>query len=323
MSFVNPQLFWILAIPLMGFSFFILRHKESFAHIFSEEVLKRLSLGDDSLPLVARNSMIIIALFLMTVALSRPVIDKGEHTVKLSGISALVALDISGSMRAKDIYPNRLEFAKIKIASLFHEMKDDELSLVAFADSAFILAPFSSDKETLIQIIEGVDSNYIKMRSTNLDALGNLSKKILAKKRPKVMILFTDGGDDKEVEHFAELIAEESITLYVVLVGSANGVPVVDKKGKAVVQNGKIVITKRNDSLGAVAMNSSGAYIVANTGTTGIKELVATIKKHHKGKEKGEITLHDRVELFYYPLALAVLLLLVSFSSLPRKKSLQ
>jgi len=137
------------------------------------------------------------------------------------------------------------------------------------------------------------------------------------------LILFTDGGEDQEVERFSKIIAEESISLYVVLVGTTNGVPVVDKKGQAVMHNGKIVITKRNDALGAVAMNRNGAYIVANTGTTAIKELVATIKAHHQGKEQGEITLHDRVELFYYPLALAILFLLVSFSSLPRKKSLQ
>ena len=149
MSFVHPQLFWILIVPLIAFTVVIVRHKESLSTIFSEEVLKRLSIGDDSLPIVVRNLLMLVAIFFMVVALAQPVIDHGKRVVQLEGVSALVALDISGSMRAKDIYPNRLEFAKNKIVTLLHAMPNDELSIIAFAHSSFILAPFSSDKETL------------------------------------------------------------------------------------------------------------------------------------------------------------------------------
>ena len=320
MSFVNPQLFWILIVPLVLFTFFILRYKDNLTNVFSKEVLKRLTIGDDTFPLVFRNVLVLMSIFLMLVALARPVLDHGDRVVQLEGLSAVVALDISGSMRAKDIYPNRLEFAKKKIVALFTEMPNDELSLIAFAHSSFMLAPFTSDKGTLQQIVEGVTDEYINMSSTDFSALGEYVSELLEKKKPKILIVFSDGGEKKDLEKFAETIKDENIFLYVVLVGTEPGSPVIDKNGKPLSYNGSIAITQRNDALGEVAMSNNGAFIVANTGTQGIQDLVSTIKAQHKNKEQGEVTIHDREEYFSYPLAIAVFLLLIAFSSLPQRR---
>ena len=320
MSFVNPQFFWAMVIPLAIFTYLILTHKDNFLQIFDEKVLERLSAGDDSLPLVIRNLVMILAIFLMIVAMARPVIDHGDKKVTLEGLSAVVALDISGSMRSTDIYPNRLEFAKKKIVALFEEMPTDEISVIAFAHSAFVLAPFSADKGTLTQIVEGVTDEYINMASTDFRALGDFAVELLEKKKPKILIVFSDGGDKKELEEFADTITAKNITLYVVLVGTKEGAPVVDAKGKPVNdKQGKIAITQRNDELGKVALDSDGAFVIADTGDRSIKELVEIIKSHHKNKEQGEIVIHDREEYFYYPLGLGLLFLLIGFSSLPRR----
>ena len=320
MTFVNPQLFWILILPLVIFSFVILRHKGAGTSVFNEEVLKRLSMGDDSLPLVIRNALMLSGIFFLVIALARPVLDHGDRIVQLEGLSAVVALDISGSMRAKDIYPNRLEFAKKKIVALFKEMPTDELAVIAFAHSSFMLAPFSSDKGTLEQIVDGVTDEYINMSSTDFSALGEYMAELLEKKKPKILIVFSDGGEKKDLEEFAETIKDENIFLYVVLVGTETGSPVIDKTGKPLSHNGAIAITQRNDDLGEVALENKGAFIVANTGTQGIKDLVATIKAQHQNKEQGEVTIHDREEFFYYPLGLGLVFLLLGFSSLPRRK---
>jgi len=318
--FVNPQLFFILILPLVFFTFVILRHKERVTQLFNEEVLKRLSVGDDALPLKLRNMLMLTGIFFLVIALARPVIDNGEKKVQLEGLSAVVALDISGSMRAKDIYPNRLEFAKTKMLSLFEAMPTDELSVIAFAHSSFMLAPFSSDKDTLKQIVEGVTDEYINMSSTDFSALGSYVADLLKKKEPKILILFSDGGEKKELEAFSETIKDAGITLYVVLVGTEEGSPVIGRDGKPLNHNGAIAITQRNDDLGQVALETRGAFVVANTGDTGVKDLVATIKAQHQDKEQGEVTIHDRDELFYYPLAMGLLLLLLGFSSLPQRR---
>jgi len=323
MSFVNPQLFFILILPLVIFAFVILRHKGAGTSVFNKEVLKRLSVGDDSLPLVFRNALMLLGILFLLIALARPVLDHGDRVVQLEGLSAVVALDISGSMRAKDIYPNRLEFAKKKILALFKEMPTDELAVIAFAHSSFMLAPFSSDKGTLEQIVDGVTDEYINMSSTDFSALGSYVAELLEKKNPKILILFSDGGEKKDLEEFTETIKDEEISLYVVLVGTETGSPVIDKKGKPLHHNGAIAITQRNDDLGDVALQNKGAFIVANTGTQGIQDLVATIKAQHQNKEQGEVTIHDREEFFYYPLGLGLLFLLLGFSSLPRRKNVE
>jgi len=320
MSFVTPEFLWMMGIPLVIFTYFILTHKDRFLQIFDEKILARLTVGDDSLPLVIRNLLLIMALFLMIVALARPVIDNGDKVVQLEGLSVVVALDISGSMSSKDIYPNRLEFAKKKINQLLTEMPNDEVSLLAFAYSSFVVAPFSSDKETLKMLVDGVDEKYINMASTDFSALGDFSVEVLAKKKPKILIVFSDGGEKKDIVKFAKTIKANNIALYVVLVGTKEGAPVIGEDKKPIMQNGKIVITQRNDDLGEVALQNNGAFIVAETGSSDIGELVETIKAQHQNREQGEVVIHDREEFFYYPLGFGLLFLLIGFGSLPRKK---
>ncbi len=321
MSFVNPQFFWAMFIPLVIFTYLILTHKDNFLQIFDEKVLERLSIKDDSLPLVFRNLIMILAILLMIVAMARPIIDHGDKKVTLKGLNAIVALDISGSMRSKDIYPNRLEFAKKKIISLFEEMPTDELSLIAFAYSPFILAPFSADKRTLTDMVDGVTDEYINISSTNFEALGRFAIKLLENKNPKILIIFSDGGEKKELQKFANIVKKENISLYVILVGTKEGSPVIDSKGEPIRdREGKIAISQRNDELGDIAIDTNGAFVIADSGDDSIKKLVDIIKSNHENREQGEITIHDREEYFYYPLGVGLLFLLIGFSSLPRKR---
>jgi Ca-activated chloride channel family protein len=320
MSFVTPQVLWMMGIPLAIFTYFILTHKDKFLQLFEKSVLDRLTVGDDSLPLVIRNLTLIVALFFMVVAIARPVIDHGDRVVQLEGLSVVVALDISGSMRSKDIYPNRLAFAKKKINQLLERMPNDDVSLIAFAYSSFILAPFTSDKETLKLLIEGVNDQYINMGSTDFTALGEFTAELLEKKKTKIVVIFSDGGDRGQLEKFRRIIRQNNIALYVVLVGTKEGAPVVRKNGKNIIKDGKLVISQRGDELGQVAIENNGAFIIANSGEHDIEELVETIKSQHQSKVKGEVVIHDREELFYYPLGVGLLFLLLGFISLPRRR---
>jgi len=99
MSFVYPYLFWIMVIPFILFVFLVLTNTERVSRVFDAEVLKRLRVDGDTIPLRLRNITIFISIFLMIVALSRPVIEKGERTISISGLTLMVGLDISGSMR--------------------------------------------------------------------------------------------------------------------------------------------------------------------------------------------------------------------------------
>ncbi|SFV70550.1 BatB [hydrothermal vent metagenome] len=321
MSFINPQFFWVLIVPFIIFSFLISTNKERLSRIFDERVLKRLSAVDEGMPVMVRNILMLLAIFFMIVAMARPVVEKGDKKVEVQGLTLLTALDISGSMRSKDVYPNRLTFAKMKMTQFFDAMPSDEVGVVAFAYSSFVLAPFTTDKETLKMMVDGVDDSYINMGSTDFSALGGLASHLLQEKKPKILVLFSDGGDEEAIAGFADILKANDIDLYVVLVGTDKGAPVIDEKGKPVVQkDGTIAITQRNDALGELAKAYGGAYVVASNGKEDMQQLVNVIRGKYKNQQQGVVTVKERAEYFYYPLGLGLLFLLISFSSIPRRR---
>ena len=322
MNFVHPYLFWFMIIPFAIFVFLILTNRENIARVFDKDVLDRLRVDDDALPPKIRNIIMFASIFLMIVALSRPVIEKGERTIAIKGLSLMASIDISGSMRSKDIYPNRLEFAKKKLLELLRAMPTDEVSLTAFAHVSFMLAPFTSDKSTLGQIVDGVNESYINMASTDFTALGSLAAKMLDKKEPKILVVVSDGGDKDALEGFADILQEHKITLYVVLVGTEKGAPVLDAKGNTLkTKQGSIAISQLNKELGKIAKKTGGDFVLASNGKKDMLEFVSTIRAKFNDKKQGEIKIKERVEFFIYPLMGAVFLLLLGLISIPKRRA--
>lgn len=323
MNFVNIQFFWGLIVPFVILAFLITTNKERLSRIFDDKVLKRLSATDESMPMVVRNVLMFLAIFLMIVAMARPVMEKGDKVVEVQGLTLLTALDISGSMRSTDVYPNRLTFAKKKMATFFDTMPSDEIGVMAFAYSPFVLAPFSTDKETLKMMIEGVDDSYINMGSTDFSALGELSASLLEEKKPKILVLFSDGGDEEAIVGFTQILKDNEIDLYVVLLGSEKGAPVIGEDGKPfTLEDGTIAITQRNDALGELAKENGGAFVVAGNGKEDMAQLAAVIRGKYKNQQQGEVRVKEQVEYFYYPLGLGLLFLLIAFSSTPRRREI-
>jgi len=319
MQFVYPQFFWVMIVPFSIFVFLVVTNRERVARVFDRNVLERLRVDNETLPNSLRNLVLFSAVFLMIVALSRPAIDRGEKFINLHGITLLTALDISGSMRCTDIYPNRLEFAKKKLAQLLDALPGDEVGVTAFAHNAFVLAPFTGDKATLKQIVEGVNGNYINMASTDMKVLAELAGKLLGGKKQKVMVVFTDGGDEETLQGLGAALKEKGITMYAVLVGTSKGAPVPDARGRPLKRrDGTIAISRVNETLGKIAESTGGTYRVATYGKEDMKALADEIHGRYGGRKRGRIKIKERVELFYYPLAAALILLLMGLSSMPK-----
>jgi len=320
-SFVNVTLFWVLSVPLVVLAFLIISNKDKVSRVFDEEVLKKLRAGGNSLPTSIRNLFFFISIFLMVVAMARPVIEKGEKKVEIEGLNMMIALDISGSMRVADIYPSRLEFAKNKIVEFLKYTPTDEIAIVAFASNAFMLAPMSSDKATLGYIVKNVDDKYISMGNTNFTTLGEISKKVLDNKKKKILILFSDGGEKENLKGLEAILKDNNIILYTVLVGTKKGGVVLNANGEKLKdREGNIAFSQRNDALGELSLQTGGAYIVANSGDQDIAKLVEVIKSSNQKDKKTFANIKDREELFYYPLGVSLLFLLLSLSSLPTRR---
>jgi len=309
-----------MLVPFVIFAVLVLTNKEGVARIFDAEVLRRLQVDGDVLPQKIRNVVLLGSVLLMIIALGRPVIPHGKHTVNLQGLDAMVALDISGSMRSRDIYPNRLQFAKQKIRQLFDAMPEDAVSMAAFAHAAFMLAPFTTDKATLKQLLDGVDESYINLASTDFGALADLAATFLEKKKPRILIVFTDGGDAQALKDFQSILKDANITLYAVLVGTKKGAPVLDQRGHPIqTRQGTLAITQRNDALGSIARATGGDFVIARNGKSDMVDLAKRIHSKWGSKKQGSITINRQTELFVYFLAAATLLLLLGLMSLPRK----
>jgi len=319
MSWVHPWLMAVMLVPFGIFAFLVLTNRDMVSRVFDAKMLERLRVDGDVLPLRIRNVVLLSAVAMMILALGRPVIEHGERTVTLKGLDAMIALDISGSMRSQDIYPNRLMFAKQKIRQLLHAMPADEVALAAYAHAAFMLAPFTTDKATLEQILDGVDESYINLASTDFGALADLAATFLEDKKPRILIVFTDGGDTEALKGFEEQLQENNITLYSVLVGTDKGAPVLDEHGRPVhTKKGELAITQRNDKLITIAKATGGDGLVAANGKSDMERLADTIHAKFAIKDQGKTTVKERTELFVYLLAAATLLLLLGLISLPR-----
>jgi Ca-activated chloride channel family protein len=319
--FMYPWVLLFTVLPLGYFAFLFIAKKEALLEIFDAKVLARLSLGDEGISHKLRQGLLVLSAVLMLISLARPVMDNGDTTVELEGLTVLSALDISGSMRSQDMFPNRLSFAKAKMGMFFDAMPSDEIGVMAFAYSPFVLAPFSTDKETLKMMVSGVDDSYINMGSTDFLALAELASSLLEEKDPKVLVLFSDGGDEEAISGFAQKLKDENIDLYVVLVGTKQGAPVLDKEGKPVkLPDASIAISQRNDALGEVAKDLGGAFVVAGNGKEDIAQLVKVIKAKYQNQKQGQVKIRQGIEYFTLPLALGLFVLLLALGSLPQRR---
>ena len=149
MQFLYINVIYLMLLPSIILMILIIKKKNSFEKYFSKEILKKLSISSQYFSNKARNITLFIALLLMTIALARPVTNEKIHDTKQQLNAVVIAIDISKSMMANDIYPNRLEFAKKKLLDIIEISKTNALGVILFAKSSFILSPITQDFTSL------------------------------------------------------------------------------------------------------------------------------------------------------------------------------
>jgi Ca-activated chloride channel family protein len=216
--------------------------------------------------------------------------------VKREGVDIIVALDVSLSMQAEDIAPNRLEKAKHEISKLIDILQGDRIGLVAFAGMAHVQCPLTLDYSAAKLFLRMMDTDLIPRPGTAIGEAIKTSVKAFkqTERKHKVLILITDGEDhETEPVKEAEKAAEEGIRIFTIGLGSSQSVPIplYDRFGNQVGfkkdRNGDVVTTKLDvTTLQKIAYTTDGKYYISTAGEAELEEIYDEIN----AMEKKELT---------------------------------
>jgi Ca-activated chloride channel family protein len=259
------------------------------------------------------------ALVVITVALARPQIEKGYETVESEGIDIMLALDISGSMRAEDFKPkNRLHVAKQVVTDFISGITNDRVGLVVFASKSFTRCPLTLDHEVLASMLEDVDIGMIADGTAIGLALANCVARLdNSRAQSKIIILLTDGENTTgEIDPVtgASLADAAGIKTYTIGVGKEGGapVPVPDRYGRmeyARNRDGSLMLTKLDEeTLKEIARVTGGKYYRA-TDEQALDEIYRQILEMEKTAFEVK-TFKHRKELAGFILPFGILALL-------------
>jgi len=315
MSFENIEFLALLVIPFM-LIFLKGKNGANLEEYFNKELFKKLIVGGSLLNKKLRYYLLLLSIAFAIIALTRPYINKGEIKVSKEYVNLVVAFDISKSMFAQDIYPNRLEFSKDKFYSLLNNFKDAQIAVIGFSSRAFLISPLTSDFNTLKYLVKNMSLDYVTLKGTNLLSPLIVTNELLKSSKNKALLIFSDGGDNKDFSKEIEYVKKHNIKVYIYAVATKKGAVI--KEGSKVIKdkNGNLVITKLNENIKELAIKSGGAYMEYSLNKNDIKKLVNKIRADFKKNQTKISTIKDKKELFYYPLLVSVILFLIAISSL-------
>lgn len=319
MSFLHPEFLYYTLLPVLVLFIFLLKQKEKEQRFFSKQMLEKIRVPGNALSMKARNTLFFIVSLLIVVALAQPVIEEGKVTVEAKSADIMVALDISDSMLAEDVYPNRIERAKQKIMALLENSPQERIGVMAFAKNAYLVSPLSFDHRAVKFLVKQLQPGSITEKGTDFVQLLGAASQAMSENERKYLLILSDGGDQSD---FTEEIAQakkEGMQVFVLGIGTSKGAPIKRKEGGFIKHKGNIIISSLNEDVIALATQTGGAYIESVASSKDmdamLKEIVSKTEKRTLAEE--EIPMYT--QLFYYPVALALLFLLLATSSFYRK----
>ena len=235
----------------------------------------------------------VLALFFLFIAMLRPQWNKKEQTVAQEGRDLLVVLDISRSMLAQDLKPNRIEFVKLKIRALLQKLKFERVGLLLFSGTAFVQCPLTIDYKTFLMFLDQVDVETIASGTTAID--GALKKAIgvfdkIPERKNKLVLLVTDGEDfSVNLDPVKKTAKEKNITVLTLGIGTEQGapIPIVDargrQKGYESDKKGNVVFSKLNETLlQKISDDLHGCYVRSSYDDSDLEDLVDFIGTFEK-----------------------------------------
>jgi Ca-activated chloride channel family protein len=309
--------------PLFVLFALLLTQKESQAHFFSKEVMDKLRVSANTMTLRARNALFFLVGLFIIIALGQPVIDDGVVVVKAKSADIMIALDISDSMLAEDVYPSRLELAKQKAITLLKNAPNERIGIMAFAKNSYLVSPLSFDTSAVSFLLSQLDTTSITQKGTDFSSILDVFSKSSKNEGEKYLFILSDGGDAKDFSAEIALAKKNNIVVFILGVGTKKGAPIKLEDGSFIKLNGEILVSKLNENIADLATKTGGVYIKNTTSSSDIEAMLKEIKSISKAKELKSEEVHKYIPLFYYPVGMALLLLLIATSSMSKRVRVQ
>jgi len=290
MSFAQPHLLWLLLLlPLAGLFWLWAgnRRREMLARLGDPALIERLSASVNRNGRRWQQRLWFLALAFLILALARPQWGSQVQVVEQEGVQVMVVLDVSKSMLAQDLKPDRLTRARLEISDLMNRLDGDEIGLVLFSGASFIQFPLTSDYDTARAFLDNARPEVISRPGTAVaDAIETaMSGFDPQRSSQKVIVIMTDGEDHEgDPVAAAQQAAADGAIIYTIGFGSAQGEPIpeFDADGRLVGYkkdgNGEVVLSRLDEvTLQRIAQTANGRYFRARADGSELDELAAEL----------------------------------------------
>lgn len=325
--FANIQALWLLLlIPVLIAGYILItRHKRK-----QLETLGDVRLLRDLMPNASRVrpalkfSLNTVALVFLIIALARPQYGAKEEIHKREGIEVMFALDVSNSMLAEDVQPNRLERSKQVFSKLIDNMQDDKVGVVVFAGEAYTQLPITCDYVSAKMFLQSITPDLIKTQGTVIGRALKTASLAFGEKSDasRVIILFTDGEDhDDNAVEAAKQAKEQGIEIVVVGIGKPEGspIPIPGTNGFRKDRAGNVVVSRLNEEMcQSIAKAGGGIYVRCDNTNTAKRVIENRLDELSKTELESKVYT-DYNEQYQTFVAIALLLLVVEFFIFNRK----
>ncbi|MDC7994874.1 VWA domain-containing protein [Altibacter sp. HG106] len=330
MQYESPIYFYLLftiAFVVVLFVGVLIWKKRIQSKFADAELLQRLTPNTSTFKGLLKLIVLCLAIACLTMALVNPKIGTKLETVKREGVDLVFAIDVSKSMLAEDIAPNRIEKSKQLVSQIINSLAGDRIGIIGYAGSAFPQVPITTDFSSARLFLNSMNTDMVSSQGTAITEAIEMAKTYYndEEQTNRVLFIVSDGEDHEgNVSELAQQAAEEGIRIFTIGVGTTNGGPIPIKSNGVLQyykrdQNNERVVTKLNEStLLEIAEVGNGSYINGND-TSDVVDNVTDILNGMDKKTFEAKQFSDFKDQFQWFLAGALFLLVLDVFLLERK----
>ena len=326
----EPIYFYFLAILPVVIVVFLLAFwwKKRVQKKFTDSILlEKLAPNTSTFKSVLKLVFLVIGISFLVISLVNPKMGTKLKTVKREGVDVVFALDVSKSMLAEDIAPNRLEKAKQIISKIIDKLGSDRVGIIIYAGNSYPLLPITTDHAAAKMFLQNASPDMVSSQGTAINEALNLAKTYYNndEQTNRFLIIISDGEDhQEETKQVAQNMSKEGVKVYSIGVGTEKGAPIPMKVNGSLLgykkdRKGETVITQRKPNvLEAVANAAGGRYIDGNKTDKPvdfIEELIANAQKNEFETKQ----FSDYKDQFQWFIGLGILFLLIDVFFLDKK----